>query len=526
MKLQWILLTYGLANAALYSAILPLWEGFDEPFHFGYVQYLANRQGFPDPRTTVLSREVGSSILIAPASGAVKHNLPQVTTYSDFFSWPRLQRAAMRKRLREIPPVSRWQPSDFVNYEALQAPLAYALLALPERALAHVPPPGRVFVLRIIGASIGVILLNFGAKRLFSELGLRDPYSGAAIFCALSCQMTWATMAHVANDWLAVPLTVWSLVAIVKYWKAPRLRAAAAVASLISAGLLAKAYFVAMIPVALAVFLVRKRWKDLAVGSAILLMTAGPWYVRNAIRYGAITGMQESRAGIGATALIRAAITLSWPRVVTTSVRAALWTGNNSFTSFSSHTLMAIVTAWLIALVLWATGRHVCVEWVIVLYSAVFLGALIYITVVSHVYTGGAANGPSPWYSQVLLVPALGLAFLGCAQSSRLGRAVAAILVVLFGYVMIATYVVKLIPLYGGYLGRTSLTSLTNLYSTRLPDVADNLDLLCLAPARILFGLLSVVIALAIAQVIILIRLFPARRPDGAGTEDTEGSAR
>jgi len=42
MKRRWLLLTYALINAALYSILLPLWEGFDEPFHFGYVQYLAN----------------------------------------------------------------------------------------------------------------------------------------------------------------------------------------------------------------------------------------------------------------------------------------------------------------------------------------------------------------------------------------------------------------------------------------------------------------------------------------------------
>lgn len=53
MKLKLLLVAYALANAVLYSAMLPLWEGFDEPFHFGYVQRLANGQGFPDPRTTL-----------------------------------------------------------------------------------------------------------------------------------------------------------------------------------------------------------------------------------------------------------------------------------------------------------------------------------------------------------------------------------------------------------------------------------------------------------------------------------------
>jgi len=66
--------------------LLPLWEGFDEPFHFGYVQYLASERKFPDPRKSRLSEEVGRSLLLAPASVAVKRNLPKVTTYPEFFA--------------------------------------------------------------------------------------------------------------------------------------------------------------------------------------------------------------------------------------------------------------------------------------------------------------------------------------------------------------------------------------------------------------------------------------------------------
>ena len=123
MTLKLLLAAYALTNAILYSAMLPLWEGFDEPFHFGYLQRLANGQGFPDPRTTFLSREVASSLSLAPASAAVRRNLPQVTTYSEYFSFPRLQRAAIQRQLWDLPPDSRLQNSGLLNYEARQAPL-------------------------------------------------------------------------------------------------------------------------------------------------------------------------------------------------------------------------------------------------------------------------------------------------------------------------------------------------------------------------------------------------------------------
>ncbi len=44
---------FALLNAIRDSALLPLWEGFDEPFHFGYVQWIANGGGLPDAQTAV-----------------------------------------------------------------------------------------------------------------------------------------------------------------------------------------------------------------------------------------------------------------------------------------------------------------------------------------------------------------------------------------------------------------------------------------------------------------------------------------
>ena len=506
MRFRLIPIAYVVANAIFYSMMLPLWEGFDEPFHFGYVQWLANGRGLPDARGSLLSREIGESISIAPGSRVVQRNLPQVMTYSEYFSLPRDKRAAARKALGEIRPDLRRQDSELLNYEAHQAPLAYAVLALPERMLAGAPLPLRVLALRIIGALIGGLLLYFGADRVFGELGMGGPYRSAAVFCVISCQMTWATVAHVANDWLALPLAVWSLVAAIRYWKSPSPRNVVWMAGLLSVGLMTKAYFIALVPAAVALCVVLRRWKELCVALAIIFVTAAPWYARNVYRYGAVTGMQESRAGIGAAAVIDAAPALDWPGAAIASVRSALWTGNNSFTSFSARTLAAVIAVWVIALILWAVSRHTAAEWITSGYCALFVAALGYITVVSYVYTRGAANGPSPWYSQVLVAPVLGLAFLGCSRLPAWGRFVSAALVALFGYVLIATYVVKLIPLYGGYEGRTSLALLAGLYSTRLPELLDNLGLVALAPAGIILSGVAVVVLLAMVQVVELIR--------------------
>jgi len=94
-----------------------------------------------------------------------------------------------------------------------------------------------------------------------------------------------------------------------------------------------------------------------------------------------------------------------------------------------------------------------------------------------------------------------------------------ALLVALFGYTLAATYAVKLIPLYGGYEGRTSLAELTMLYGYRLRMLSANMDTVALAPAALIYALTTLAILLVVAQQIVLIVDIFARRHDVASTE-------
>jgi hypothetical protein len=78
-------------------------------------------------------------------------------------------------------------------------------------------------------------------------------------------------------------------------------------------------------------------------------------------------------------------------------------------------------------------------------------------------------------------------------------------LVLLFGYVLAATYAAKLIPLYGGYGGRTSVGGLATLYVKGLKSLTANLDTVALAPVAVIYGLTGVIVALVAAQQIVLI---------------------
>jgi hypothetical protein len=512
VQINGVLLGYVVLNAALYSMLLPLWEGFDETFHFAYVQQLATGRGLPDARTATLSREVAISLQQAPASPSVKVNMPELVSYSEFFAWPPDRRLQTQRSLRDIPLEYRRQSSESFNYEGHQAPLAYVLLVVPESLLAAVPLPARVLSLRILAALSGSLLLYAGTRALCREMGMPEPYSNAALFCLFSSQMTWATLARVANDWLAVPLAVWALVVMVRFARDPSTRNAAVASLVISAGLLTKAYFLALIPMFLLISALRGGWRRLTVCSVILIACAGPWYLRNYYLYGSVSGTQESRAGIGLAAVIGGAFDVRWMTVLKGSIAAALWTANNSFRTFSSHTLNLVILVSAAALLMWVFSRHALAEYITLAYSASFLLALAYVAVVAHIYTHGGSSTPAPWYSQVLVSPFLSLAYLGMARHGRFGRWLAAALTLLFGYVLAVTYFFKLIPLYGGYEDRTSLRNIYQLYRSHFSMVASNLDSVALGPSALIFGLAIAVVLLLAWLEIMLIRSLVSQR--------------
>lgn len=495
-----LLILFAAVNAILYSSLLPLWEGFDEPFHFGYVQHLANGNAVPDARTARLSREISDSLLYAPASQGVKANLPQVVTYSEFFSWPAGRRSQLRQSLRQISRQSRWDPSDVLNYEAHQPPLAYGSLAIPERLAAGIALPSRVLFLRILAALAGSGLLFGGVRALCSCAGLGRTYRDVAVFCVLSSQMTWATLAHITNDWLAVPLAVWTLVLMIRYAASPTIRNVVLASVILSAGLLTKAYFLALEPVLFMICILRGGVRRLALHAAVVGICAVPWYAHNYIQYGTVSGMQESRWGIGPSDVIGAVPTMNWTHVALDSARSALWTANNTFRTFSASTINVVIAACVLALVLWSRAPHVRTEWIIVAYCVTFLVALAYAGAIAHIATRGASSTPSPWYAQVLVPPLLTLGLLGASRTRRFGRPLAGAFALLFGYVLVVTYVFRLIPLYAGYEGRGSVRNIAQLYLTEFTTLRDNLSSATL-------GSSNAVLLLTVTTVILVIVL-------------------
>ena len=145
------ILLYALAGAALYCGMLPLWEGFDELYHYGYVQYVSTWAAFPIAGRSALSRELWSSLDYAPLSSYIQPYVHRPTTnFQDYFALSDAERARRRQAMDTIPRELQREASTRENYEAKHAPLTSRFLAPLDRLLSSAPLSDRVLVLRLV----------------------------------------------------------------------------------------------------------------------------------------------------------------------------------------------------------------------------------------------------------------------------------------------------------------------------------------------------------------------------------------
>jgi hypothetical protein len=509
-----LLLLYGLLNAALYSSLLPLWEGFDEEFHYGYVQYLAVHRSFPVLGPTTLSGEVKRSIELLPMSHIMIRNthFQGIRSFDQFFALDDDQRHSLSREARSLSTDLRFTDSgpNYGNYEVHHAPLAYLLMAIPDFLLSQVHLPGRVWILRLLVSAACVLLMFPGMCALGEESGLSGAFTSALLFLMFSCQMFWATIAHIGNDWLAVPLAVWLIVWALRCHRRPSVRTAVWFAAMLGLGLLTKAYFLVFVPLYLLAAMVWWRKSMLPVRAwaalvAIPVVLAGPWYLRNLLLYGNLSGRVEETGGVTTGSALTSLVSIPWLKSLPFMARGAFWLGNSSFTDFSVVTMNLLLALLGIALFLYLRRGRAAAG--IFLWAPVLLfgAAMIYVAGSAYTFTKGEIAVASPWYLQAVIAPLICLAMLGCQAAGTLGRWIAVASVVLWGYILAATYVAKLFPLYGGFPGgRSTLRDIVRWYIADWPRIADILSTTALAPAATLVLLLGLLLATLVTCLVIM----------------------
>src|SRR5215468_4133824 len=83
---RFLFLLYALLSAAFYSGLMPLWQGFDVLYHYGYVQHLTTALTLPRIGETPLSRELWNSLDWTPLSHYVQPHVGRPSTsFQEYF---------------------------------------------------------------------------------------------------------------------------------------------------------------------------------------------------------------------------------------------------------------------------------------------------------------------------------------------------------------------------------------------------------------------------------------------------------
>jgi hypothetical protein len=491
------IIAYGVLNSVLYSGLLPLWDGFDEPFHYSYVRTLAETHRPPTVRSA-MPPDVWRSLPLAPASHIVKRNIAAVITFDEYFRLPPEARLDLRTRLLQLR-ADATAASGAQNYEAQQAPLAYALMWAIDGGRSGAPLVYRVLLLRILLGSLSVVLTGVLAWRLADLLGLPDTLRNTLLFVLFSSQVFYASTAHVSNDWLTVPMfSLVLLISLIAYRK-PYAGNFALLGLVLGLALLTKASLLALAPFALAIAFWRRRPVPFL---ATCLLIAGPWYVRNLILFRNVSAMQETAGGAPALEVLRSAVHVPWIQTISTAAVSSIWIGNNSATTFSLKTVLAALALLAITLGMYVVAAlrrtPPTPERIVVAACAAYLGGLAYYAAASYRYTNGAGITIAPWYIQPLEPALLCLCFVGVLGAGTLGRLIPIAMTWLWAYLMIATYVVKLIPFYSGHVvEHARLGDLVRYYSASLPTLRTNLATTALFPPDLVLCLTAAVTAAA-----------------------------
>jgi 4-amino-4-deoxy-L-arabinose transferase-like glycosyltransferase len=389
-----------------YSAMLPLWEGYDEWAHFAVIQRMAVHGELLVSRDAPVARDVEASLQLAPVPWELRTLAPPSLTEDAYWTASREERGRRESAMRAIP--ARWGAEDgagtFTAYEALQPPLYYWIMA-PVLWICRTlgaSLAGQVLALRFLGSLLAslVIPLVFQIGRLL--WGDDRVALGCAAIVAVMPGLA-LDVARVGNDCLAVVLfTALTWLALKTVQQGFTVRLAVQLGVVLGLGLLTKAYFLTAIPAVVAA-LVYGWWRKrnaapIFLTGATALLLSGWWYARNLRTTGTLSGLSESlmlrRAGAGE--MLRQAAGIHWAKAIDTIFFSHLYFGGWSSLTVRSWIYHAFYAAIVLGMAgLWRALRQPPVVTLLVIYLSFWMGQ-IYNVILLYMSKGLA--GSMGWY--------------------------------------------------------------------------------------------------------------------------------
>jgi Dolichyl-phosphate-mannose-protein mannosyltransferase len=458
-----------LARGCFYSALLPIWEGYDEPSHFAFIQHVTVHRDLP-VATTPVSREVQESLHSLPLSWEQRlHALaPPIYTQDSYWQLSAADRRALQEQTRAIPPAWGAQlGTGPALYEAQQAPLYYWMMSVPLRWAWAWPLAGRVMLIRMLSvllASLVIPIAYAAARSFFASDGLALG-TAAVITCMPELMID---ISRAGNDSLAI--VVYSLLTLLLLLAVQpgRSNLFVAAGAVLGVGLLSKAYFLPAVP-AFVLVAVYSFWRlpverrrillNSAVGMVLALLISFGWYWRNRVLTGTWSGEQDDAIAAHASLphLATAIRHVNWAGGVTSVLVSHVWFGGWSFLKLPKLIYvvfalgMAAALFGLVKVVRKPEFRSARLIVLLALY-ALFWAGLLYDVVVVYMARGVSAS--CGWYMYAVIVPEILLVTYGLLAIAprRWGWAVLPTMATMFAAIDIYGVHALLVPYYSGLI--------------------------------------------------------------------------
>ena len=271
----WACTAVGLAHALVWAALIPTFQGPDEPVHVGYTQYIAETGDLPRPLSPYYTPPEDADALF----GSLRWSLTEDPNWS-----PAHHRDLVNTL--DDPGLSR-EDERGAGYAANNPALYYVLTALPYRAAAGRGLLDRIFAMRVFSALFAAATVAFVFLFLRGLLP-RHPWSWTIGSLAVALQPVAAFIGGTVNNdtmlWTASAALFW-LVAR-GFRRGLTLPLGVAIGAALATALLTKGGSYGLVPgtvVALAVMFWRAgegRRRALVAGVAslaVVAMTFGAW---------------------------------------------------------------------------------------------------------------------------------------------------------------------------------------------------------------------------------------------------------
>ncbi len=411
-----------LIRGCFYAALLPAWEGYDEPFHFSFIEYVGAHHRLP-LATTPVSHEVQASLHLLPLSWEQRlHRMdPPLYTEDSYWQLPESDRRALQQQLRSIPPEWYAQTGTApAMYEAQQAPLYYWIMSIPLRLTWQWGLAAQLMLIRILSvllASLLIPIAYIAANRFFNS-----PTAAVGVVSVIVCMPElMIDVTRASNESLAVIVFSFLTLLLLMAVQPGGFRWFVGAGIVLGVGLLTKAYFVVAIPAFVLVALdsirkcegERKRvmWHAL-LGLALAVFLSFGWYWRNHALTGSWSGEENDVAAVhgGVGHLISGALQVNWIGGVTSVLVSHIWFGGWSFLKLPKPMYllfalgMAVVVAGLAKLLLKDRLHSGNLFVALTLYVFFWIG-LLYDILVVRLATGVSAS--DGWYMYAVVLPEL-----------------------------------------------------------------------------------------------------------------------